>query len=162
MLIGNGLFPPVQYSPLWGVLAVVVVLALAAFYVLVPYLTRSREARAPAPEIDASWLPIDVSALRGKYEQLITDVETAYNRGELSLRAAHQRLSLVLRLFAYETSGIRAPQMTLGELRELRDARAIPLSDAVAKLYPGAFEAIERGTMVEAADVARRVVHLWS
>lgn len=160
MPTGNGLFPPVQYSPVWAVLALVVVLALVAFYLLVPYLTRSRE--APAGEIDTSWLPVDVPALRGKYEQLITDVETAHNRGELSLRAAHQRLSLVLRLFAYETSGIRAPQMTLGELRELRDARAVPLTDAVARLYPGAFEAIERGTMVEAADVARRVVHSWS
>lgn len=162
MPTGNGLFPPVQYSPLWGMLALLVVLALAAFYVLVPYLTRSRETAAPEPEPDTSWLPIDATALRSKYEQLITDVEAAHNRGELSLRAAHQRLSLVLRLFAYETSGIRAPQMTLGELRELRDARAVPLTAAVAKLYPGAFEAIERGSMVEAADVARRVVHSWS
>ncbi|MCY7325323.1 MAG: hypothetical protein LH605_04240 [Microbacteriaceae bacterium] len=154
---GNGFFPPVAYSPLWAALAIVILFALAAFYVVVPLLTR--QARVEEPEVDVSWMPVDVPALRGKYEVLISEVEAAHRSGELSLRAAHQRLSLLLRLFAYESSGIRAPHMTLADLRE---ARNTPLSDAVAKLYPGEFEAVERGSVQDAAEVARRMVHSWS
>lgn len=154
---GNGFFPPVAYSPLWAALAVVILLVLAAFHIVVPLLTR--QARVEEPEVDVSWMPVDVPALRGKYEALISEVEAAHRSGELSVRAAHQRLSLLLRLFAYESSGIRAPHMTLAELRDGRDT---PLSDAVAKLYPGEFEAVERGSVLDAAEVARRMVHTWS
>ncbi|GAB3143522.1 hypothetical protein [Marisediminicola antarctica] len=154
---GNGFFPPVAYSPLWAALAVVILLVLAAFYIVVPLLTR--QARVEEPEVDVSWMPVDVPALRGKYEVLISEVEASHRLGELSVRAAHQRLSLLLRLFAYESSGIRAPHMTLAELREGRDT---PLSDAVAKLYPGEFEAIERGSVLDAAEVARRMVYSWN
>ena len=154
---GNGFFPPVAYSPLWAALAVVVLLVLAAFYIVVPLLTR--QARVEAPDVDVSWMPVDVPALRGKYEVLISEVETAHRGGELSVRASHQRLSLLLRLFAYESTGIRAPHMTLAELRDGRDT---PLSDAVAQLYPGEFEAVERGSVRDAAEVARRMVYSWS
>lgn len=156
---GNGFFPPVAYSPLWAALAAVLLLALAAFYILVPLLTRQTRAPEPEPEMDLSWMPVDVPALREKYEVLISEVEAAHRSGALSARAAHQRLSLLLRLFAYESSGIRAPHMTLAELREARNS---PLSDAVAKLYPGEFEATPRGTVQDAAEVARRLVHTWS
>lgn len=154
---GNGFFPPVAYSPLWAALAVAILLMLAAFYIVVPLLTR--QPRVAEPEADLSWMPVDVPALRGKYDVLISEVEAAHRGGELSIRAAHQRLSLLLRLFAYESTGIRAPHMTLAELREGSNT---PLSDAVARLYPGEFEAVERGSVLDAAEVARRVVHTWS
>lgn len=157
-LAATGLFPPVQYSPMWGVLAVTLLVLIAAFYILVPVLMRSREAaREPA---DSSWIPeFPPVPLGEKYSGLIAEVESAHHRGELTVRDAHQRLSLLLRFFAWESSGLRAPQMTLADLRE---AHATPLSDAVEQLYPGAFAEIERGSVLEAAELARRVVHSWT
>lgn len=157
-VVGDGFFPPVQYSPFWMVLGIGIVLLVVAFYVVVPLLTRSH--RVEREPVDTSWMPQEpTETLRGKYIDLIGEVEAAHHRDEVSLRAAHQRLSLLLRFFAYESSGIRAPQMTLADLRE---AHATPLGDAVEQLYPGAFSEIERGSVIEAADMARRVVLSWN
>ena len=79
-------------------------------------------------------------------------------RGELGIREAHQRLSQLVRFHAYETSGVRAPQMTLADLRE-NDLTS--LGDAVESLYPGAFDRIDRADVAEAAETARRVVRAW-
>lgn len=152
----NGFFPPVDYSGWWVALAVAIIAVIIAFFVLVPLLTRARE-RQPEP-VDTSWIPAPVS-IREKYVELIGEVEQSHRRGELTIRGAHQRLSMLLRFFAYESSGIDAPQMTLADLRE---TRATPLSDAVARLYPGAFREVERGSVDEASDMARRVVQSWN
>lgn len=152
----NGFFPPVDYSGWWIVLALGIVAVIIAFYVVVPILTRARETQ-PEP-VDTGWIPSPVS-IREKYVDLIDEVEASHRRGELTIRASHQRLSMLLRFFAYESSGINAPQMTLADLRQ---TRATPLSDAVARLYPGAFREVERGSVDEAAGMAKRVVQSWN
>ena len=154
---GNGFFPPVQYSPLWGLLAAGILLLIVLFYVLVPWFTRDRRPRSSA---GTAWMPFAPEIdLRTKYNALIGEVEESHRRGELSARASHQKLSLLLRYFVYESSGLRAPQMTL---TELRGTPAVPLAEAVEKLYPGAFSSRGHGSVHEAAETARRVVFSWS
>ncbi|WP_165069055.1 hypothetical protein [Marisediminicola senii] len=152
------LFPPVTYSPWWTVLAIGILLLIATFVVVVLVMTRT-----PPPEPhtgDASWIPdIRPEEVREKYLALIADVDDAHRRGELDAREAHQRLSMLLRFFAYESRGIRAPQMTLADLRE---ARVTPLSEAVARLYPDSFAEVLTGSVTEATAMAKRVVHTWN
>lgn len=153
----RGFFPPVDYSPGWIVLAILVLVVLTAFYVLVPLLTRARSRESVPTDID--WMPAAGPTLQRKYVDLIEEVRESHHRGELGVRASHQRLSLLLRFFAYESSGVRAPQMTLADLRT---RQLTPLGDAVERLYPGAFREIERGSVDEAAAMAKRVVDTWN
>lgn len=151
------LFPPVGYSFWWAALAAVVLLGVVAYYVLVPLLTRARERAEPT---GVGWLPGETPLeLRARYLGLVTEVEQSHARGELGARASHQRLSLLLRSYAYETTGLGAPRMTLADLRR---ARAVPLAGAVERLYPGAFREVERGGVAEAAALTRRVIDSWS
>ncbi|MFP7832952.1 hypothetical protein [Marisediminicola sp. LYQ134] len=150
-------FPPVTFSPWWGVLAATLVALVIAFYIVVPLLTRApRRAHddAAVPEFVMPDVP-----LSEKYGDLIAEVEADHRAGRVSSRAAHQRLSLLVRYFAFESTGMRAPTMTLADLR---DAQSPELSDAVERLYPGAFAAIEGGSVAEAAEHARRVVKPWN
>lgn len=154
---GEGFFPPVTYSAWWTVLAVVILVVIAVFVAAVLFFTRVRA--DPASESDLSWLPPSPGELTVKYLGLIGEVETATVRGELGVREAHQRLSQLLRFHAFEASGVRAPQMTLTDLRA---AELSSLTDAVERLYPGAFAEIERGGVAQSADMARRVVQSWT
>lgn len=154
---GEGFFPPVTYSLWWTVLAVAILLVIVLFYAAVLFFTRPR--REPDSETDLSWLPPSPAELRLKYIDLIGEVETSSARGDLGIREAHQRLSQLLRFHAFEASGIRAPQMTLTDLRA---EQLSSLTTAVERLYPGAFAEIERGGVAESADMARRVVQSWT
>ena len=155
---GEGFFPPVQYAPVWGLLAAVIILAVVLFYAAVLWFTRARE-RAEAAPADIGWLPVDTEELRVKYADQIDRIAVDHRRGALTGRAAHQQLSLLLRFFAFEADGVRAPNMTLSDLRA---SAQLPLADAVARFYPGAFAADEPRSVEEAVDTARQVVRSWN
>lgn len=159
MLGDDGFYPPVTYSPMWVLLAVGIIALVVLVFVLVPLLTRRRRRPAP-PELDTSWMDtLAPGTVNDKYLALIDDVERASARGELEPRLAHQRLSMLVRFYAYESTGVRAPQMTLADLRENQLG---PLTEAVDALYPGAFSGRDRSSVPEAARLAREVVRSWS
>jgi len=151
---GSEFFPPTQFSPLWAILGVFLILAVVAWFIIVPVLTRPK----PAPfQFAPAYAPLSVPA-RARFEHLIDGVEVAYLRGQLSVREAHQQLSAIVRGFAHESSGYPASAMTLTELRELN----LPgLSEAVERFYPAEFGINESGSVAESAAQARAVVREW-
>ncbi|CAN5325104.1 hypothetical protein BH11ACT2_BH11ACT2_11550 [soil metagenome] len=152
----NGYFPPVQYSPIWLIIGVGLIVLVVAWIIVLLVITRRRpQAEAANP---LAGLPADPVALRASYVSLIDEVAVAHARGALDFRQAHQRLSLIVRQFAGEARGIRAPYMTLEDLRALR---LTPLSSTIGQLYPGAFSGQETGSVDTAVARARHLVSEW-
>jgi hypothetical protein len=152
----NGFYPPVQYSILWMLLGLLILLVVIGWYVFVFVFNRRRPqpyASDPLPGI-----PHQGTALRDTYLSLVDDIATAHAAGELDFREAHQRLSLVVREFAAQARGVRAQYMTLEDLRATPLA---PLSATVGEIYPGAFSGDDTGSFDAAADRARRLVREW-
>lgn len=154
---GSGFYPPVQYSPLWALIGLALLVLIAAWITFVLVFTRRRKQPA-APADQQSGGPYPVEALRVRYLGLIDEVAVAHARGMLDFRQSHQRLSLIVREFAGSARGVRAEYMTLEELRSLQLA---PLSATVGELYPGAFSGLETGSVQLAVDRARRLVGEW-
>jgi len=148
-------FPPTQFSPIWAILGVLLIVAVVAWFAIVPALTRPK----PQPfHLAPAFGPPGVP-LRARYEHLIDGVEVAYLRGELSVRQSHQQLSAIVRGFAHESSGYPASAMTLTELRELN----LPgLTEAVERFYPAEFGIASAGSVAESAAQARAVVREWA
>ena len=153
---GGSFYPPVQFSPLWVILGVVLLVLVAGWIVFVLVFTRRRPQAVTGDPLPG--IPYSVGTLRDTYLALIDDVGRAHAAGVLDYRQAHQRLSLIVREFAAQARGIRAQYMTLADLRALQ---LTPLSATVGELYPGAFSGIETGTVEDAADRARRLVGEW-
>jgi len=154
---GSGFFPPVQYSPVWTILGLVLICLVVGWLVFVLVFTRRRATR------ESTGVPFDPFAppapsLLVTYLSLIDDVERGSAVGALSSREAHQRLSLLVREFAARSRGIRAPYMTL---EDLEATRIEPLAATVGELYPGAFSADAVGSVSVAAERARRLVRSW-
>lgn len=154
---GSGFFPPVAYSPLWGVLALGLILLVVAWYVFM-FLFSRRGAPETRTVPSAPPAPVLGPAVRSRYLGFIDDVTRKHDAGEIGYREAHHELSLVVRLFAAEVGGLRAQYMTL---EELRAAGYDPLTDTVAQLYPGAFSGTEHASVEQAAGEARELVRQW-
>ena len=129
---------------------------MAAWYAWVWWSTRERKVVVP-PRVT----PDRLSRLRADYTHQIDLVLRRAAAGEISQRRAHQQLSVLVRHFVQEVSGIHAPTMTLTELNA-RGARLTPVSEVVGALYPGEFGPRETATLLGAADVAKQVVARWS
>ena len=82
-------------------------------------------------------------------------------RGEISQRAGHQQLSVLVRHFVQEVSGIHAPTMTLTELTATGH-RLTPVSQVRRAADPGEFGPRETETLAGAGEVAEQVVGRWS
>ena len=149
-------FPPVQYLPWWGLLGFLILVVVVAWYVWVFVSTRASKAhKEPAPERVYRPSP---EAVRAHYVNLIAETRASHASGTLDRREAHHQLSLLLRSYVDEREGVRTLHMTL---KDLRTTPFTPLSDAVARLYPGAFSADYPGTVDQAAAEAQRLVTSW-
>ena len=153
---GGEFFPPVQYQPWWGLLGFLILVVVVAWWVYV--FVSTRKSRVPAPVTDTAPRGPGAAAIRKRYLGLIDETRAAYAKGDLGDRDAYHQLSMLLRSYVEEREGTRTVTMTL---KDLRGTTLTPLSDAVARLYPGAFSADYRGTVAQAVDEARGLVTTW-
>lgn len=148
------LYGPVQYMP-WWVAGMLILVGLVLLTTAVWALTRPRGILAPPPPPPPF---VDPMAVKYKYLGLIDEVAAEHDRGDLTPRALSQRLSLVLRFFAHETTGVQAEVMTL---EDLQDAELPYVHHAVANYYPASFQRVARHDPPAAIELARKVVSTW-
>ncbi|GGC84328.1 hypothetical protein GCM10011512_08930 [Tersicoccus solisilvae] len=171
---GGRFYGPLPYEPVWLWIGLGLLAAVAAWYIWALASTRRsrKKWQVPGPE--------GLPGLQRDYLARIDAVAVAADRGELTARQAHQRLSRLVRVFAHQASGVSAHTMTLADLRELSGnslsgstTTGAPVSgasgasgvadvaDAVAVLYPAEFGVPEAADARRAVDAAREVVSAW-
>jgi hypothetical protein len=153
---GGEFFPPVQYQPWWGLLGFLLLAVVVAWWIFV--FASTRRSRVPAPPSTAAPRGPGVETIRRRYLGLIDETRAAHAKGDLHDREAYHQLSMLLRSYVEEREGTRTVTMTL---KDLRATPLTPLSEAVARLYPGAFSADYSGTVAQAVDDARGLVTSW-
>ena len=151
-----GFYAPDPYAGTWLWVGIAGFVAIALWYVWVWWSTREKPVVVP-PRLTADRL----SRLRADYTRQIEAVVARVEAGEITPRRGHQQLSVLVRHFVQEVSGIRAPTMTLTDLHA-SGARLTPVSEVVAQLYPGEFAPAEGTTLLGAAAQATTVVARWT
>ena len=151
-----GFYAPDPYAGRWLWVGIAVLALVALWYAFVWWSTRERKV-AQATPVAADRL----AELRADYTRRIEVVLARAASGEISQRHGHQQLSVLVRRFVQEVSGIAAPTMTLTELTD-GGSRLTPVSEVVGTLYPGEFAPRETATLVGAGAVAKQVVARWS
>ncbi|GEK80929.1 hypothetical protein [Agrococcus baldri] len=154
MLPAPDTYAPFGYWP-WWVLGAAALLLVAGLYAFAWAWTRPRGILTPPPPPP---VPIDVRSVKEKYLGMIDEVALSHSEGELDPRELSQRLSLVLRFFAHESTGVVAEVMTL---RDLGDADLPSVEGAVAQYYPSSFRRAATHDPEAAIAAARQVVATW-
>jgi hypothetical protein len=151
-------YPPMTYSPIWNAIAIAILVGILGWGLVI--WAQTLPARAtPEPPLPPGWR---LARLKDDYLERIDEVVRLAGSGELSVRRAHQELSVAVRSFVQEASGISAPTMTLSELRGSPDPALRPVSDVVRGLYPVEFGPDRFVSVAEAAGYAREVVERWT
>lgn len=152
----QGFYAPLGYSP-WWLWAGLLLAALAVGWI-VAVLAGTRKTR-PGPAPESHTTPLPAAGLKEHYLARIHEVERAAGIGELPQRAAHQELSLLLRLYIRDATGRDVTRMTLADIRE----QPLPgVAEAIGRIYPGEFAAEPLPTVTASAAVARDAVRAWN
>lgn len=151
-------YPPMTYSPVWLYLGVVILTAIVGWALVIWAQTRpGRTSRQPEPP--PGWR---MTRLKGDYLARIDEIVRLADAGEIDTRRAHQELSVVLRQFVQEASGINAPTMTLVELGHSRYPALGPVTEVVRSIYPVEFGPERDTSVYQAASYGREVVARWT
>jgi hypothetical protein len=151
-----GFYWPLQYSPLWTWAGTALLVLVLAWYGFVFLSTRKGRVPVAAPRFTP---PSDIHSLKEAYLQRIDAVTADAYAGRVTARASHQALSLLVRKFMRDVTGVDASRMTLAEL----DRHPLPAAaDAVSRLYPGEFGPEPLPPVDVSAETVRRAVRSWN
>lgn len=151
-----GFYGPLPYSPAWMWCGVAVLALAAGWYAYVFVNTRAVPTSRPAPARPSL---TDLPALKAAYLQRIHDVDREAAAGNLGARAAHQQISMLLRGFVRDATGVDATRMTHQDLvRHPLPAAA----DAVEDLYPAEFGPGPLPSVGASAARASAAVRAWN
>ena len=152
----QGFYGPLQYGQGWLWAGLALLALLLGWYGFVLFSTRRRRAPAPRPRFTP---PSDLAALKQAYLQRIDAVTADAAAGLLTARESHRELSLLVRKFARDVTGVDAPRMTLAELH----GHPLPsTAEAVSRIYPGEFGLEPLPAVSDSAETARRAVRQWN
>lgn len=160
-------YGPLGYSGWFPWAALGLLVLVASWYAFVLLSTR-RPRSAPEPAATApSAPPSDIARLKEDYLRRIDAVARDAQGGARSARAAHQELSVLLRGFTRDVSGVDAPRMTLAELRsvDVQAGNISAVTAAISRFYPAEFAAApdrHAPAVAESAETAREVVRSWN
>ena len=152
----GGFYAPTLYAGWWLFVGLGLLALVATWYGWVFWSTRPP--RGPKSARAGQHPTAD---LRSRYQAEIDIIVGLVARGELSARRGQQDISSVVRRFVEATSGIKAPHMTLTELRDGGEQLS-PVAAVVEQLYPGEFGPAESDTVDGAAHVAKEVIARWT
>lgn len=154
----SAFYGPLQYSPAWIWCGAALLAVVAAWYIFVFATTRpavrSRPGSAgPRPALT------ELPALKEAYLQRIHDVHREAAAGNLEARAAHQEISLLLRGFVRDATGVDATRMTHLDLAR----HPLPAAaDVIEALYPAEFGPGPLPSVAASATKASEAVRAWN
>lgn len=149
--------PPIQYSLIWLIIGLTLLLAIVAWYGALFWMTRRKEAETLA-DLKSLSPNNDLPALKAKYLKLIDECYRSYQQNQTTRRGLHRGLSMVVRYFVYEARHFPAPRLTLADLKR---APYPQLSKLIEQYYSSEFAAIEHGDPEAAVAAAKELIQQW-
>lgn len=102
---------------------------------------------------------VDVNGLRARYLKQLDEVEQAFRSQKLTIRKAYQNMSIIVRKFVQERTGIKANTYTLEDIKKLN----IPQLEAlISEFYSPEFSVKSEGDVYEALEKSRRIIEEWN
>ncbi|WP_457950366.1 hypothetical protein ACTAQI_07180 [Pseudarthrobacter sp. alpha12b] len=151
-------YGPLQYSPAWMWCGAALLALVAGWYVFVFATTRVAARAKPGSAGPRSALT-ELPALKAAYLQRIHDVDREAAAGNLEARAAHQEISLLLRGFVRDATGVDATRMTHLDLAR----HPLPAAAGVIEaLYPAEFGPGPLPSVAASAAKASEAVRGWN
>ena len=145
---------PMDFAPRWILIGCALLLAGVALLLALKYLPGSALRRLK----DRSPRPLRLALSKANILRELEKLQRDFDRGRVDSRAAHQRMSLLVRAFTQAVSGIPTTRMTLDELR------ALPFTDLerlIARLYVPEFSTLPDDRVADAIQRCKELIERW-
>lgn len=148
-------YDPINYSPVWFLVGLVFAGLAIGIIAIILYVTRKKEIKTISTLKIKPPKVVNMNVLRDKYIKLINEAEERFKRRQIKASQCHQQISLLVRLFFYEGMGFHADVMTLNDLKKSNYRN---LEKLIGEYYPDEFDTLEKGSVADAAEKARKIV----
>lgn len=101
----------------------------------------------------------DINSIKYKYLSKLNDLELNLNDKKITSRKAYQELSVLIRLFVYELTGLEVQSCTLKDIKKLN----IPvLYELIKEYYDPEFSKISKGNIKASIEKTKEVISRWN
>lgn len=150
---------PFSYS----ILPILVVGALVIFYGMYLIVSTIMKKQHKKKSIDQSTKKTnsatDIRSIKTKYLTELETIEQELWKEQITTREAYQKMSLCIRQFVYEATGIQVQNYTLQDIRQLH----MPgLEALIAEYYTPEFAVISLGDSTASLEKTKRAIELWN
>ncbi len=147
-----------SYS-VWIVTVAVAVVVLIGIVAFILFLRAKKKPPVPVKREPAPVpTPVAGEQLKNKYCMMIDELEQACRKGKVNNRKAYQKLSVVLRRFVHELTGVKVHNCTLEEINRLNMPQ---LASVIAECYAPEFSVDKEGEIYNTMNRARMVIKEW-
>lgn len=149
---------PFSYS----ILPIVIVGALVicyGIYLIVSALQKQKK-KKPITQIQRKTISAtDMKSIKNKYLAQLEAIKQELWKEQITTRQAYQKMSLCIRQFVYEATGIQVQNYTLQDIRQLQ----MPgLEALIAEYYAPEFAVISFGDSNASLEKTKRAIELWN
>ena len=149
------MYEPAYYSTTWTLLGLAFLLGAFCLIYVVVHATRKKKIKTLQSLSPKPVKKIPIENIKTKYNNLLNQTVADFNSRRIKASEAHQRISLLARLFFCEARGFKADVMTL---QDLKKSRYKALAEMINEYYPNEFDTLERNSVQEAADKAHKLI----
>ena len=138
--------------------AILLITLVAVVYILVRvYKNRKSKRKMTAKEL--LWTKPDMEKLKKEYLAKLERIESAFEADPTLIRPTYEKMSKLIRNFAYRATGIEVQKYTLYEIRY---AKMNALADLVEEYYEPEFDRISEGDARESLKKTKRMIAEWN
>ena len=131
---------------------------VAVIYILVRFI-KSKKSKRKMTAKALLWTKPDMERLKKEYLAKLERIESAFEADPTSIRPTYEKMSKLIRSFAYNATGIEVQKYTLYEIR-LANMNA--LADLVEEYYEPEFDRISEGDARDSLKKTKRMIAEWN
>lgn len=149
---------PFSYSMI-PMIVVGILVALYGIYLIISILQKQPKKKTATPVPKKIISPADIRTIKSKYLAELENIKQALWTQQISTRDAYQKMSLCIRHFVYEVTGIQVQNYTLEDIKGLH----MPgLEALIAEYYAPEFAMTSMSDSSASIERTKRVIELWN
>lgn len=149
---------PFSYSMI-PMIVVGILVALYGIYLIISILQKQPKKKIATPVPKKIISPADIQTIKSKYLAELENIKQALWTQQISTRDAYQKMSLCIRHFVYEVTGIQVQNYTLEDIKGLH----MPgLEALIAEYYAPEFAMTSMSDSSASIERTKRVIELWN
>ncbi|MGN0396368.1 MAG: hypothetical protein ACI4EF_13475 [Coprococcus sp.] len=150
---------PFSYA-IWPMVIVgIIVVAMLGYYIIIKLYERSKRKQQKEVIVIKQKSPDEIAVIKQKYIEELDKIESDLNADKISIRAAYQKMSICIRRFVHEVTGIKVHHYTLQDIRTLNMPM---LEELIVEYYAPEFSRKSIGNVSASIEKTKRVIERWN